>query len=83
MFCHEGAWHEVDRIWTIRADGSGLTKIHTRTMNMEIAGHEFFSADDSSIWYDLQTPRGLDFWLASYRIATGKRAWYHLQQNEW
>ena len=32
-------------IWTIRTDGSALTKIHTRTMNMEIAGHEFFSAD--------------------------------------
>jgi oligogalacturonide lyase len=83
MFCHEGTWHEVDRIWTIRTDGTGLKKIHTRTLNMEIAGHEFFSADGNTIWYDLQTPRGLDFWLAGYRIATGKRAWYHLQQNEW
>ena len=45
MFCHEGTWHEVDRIWTVHTDGSALTKIHTRTMNMEIAGHEFFSAD--------------------------------------
>jgi oligogalacturonide lyase len=83
MFCHEGTWHEVDRIWTIRTDGTGLTKIHTRTMNMEIAGHEFFSADGRTIWYDLQTPRGLDFWLAGYQIATGKRTWYHLQQDEW
>jgi oligogalacturonide lyase len=83
MFCHEGTWHEVDRIWTIHADGSGLTKIHTRTMNMEIAGHEFFSADGSTIWYDLQTPRGQDFWLAGYKVATGKRMWYHLQRNEW
>ena len=83
MFCHEGTWHEVDRIWTIRADGTGLTKIHTRTMNMEIAGHEFFSADGATIWYDLQTPRGQDFWLAGYRVANGKRTWYHLQRNEW
>jgi oligogalacturonide lyase len=83
MFCHEGTWHEVDRIWTIRADGTGLTKIHTRTMNMEIAGHEFFSPDGAMIWYDLQTPRGLDFWLAGYGVATGKRTWYHLQRNEW
>ncbi|HQU86502.1 MAG TPA: oligogalacturonate lyase family protein, partial [Pyrinomonadaceae bacterium] len=44
MFCHEGPWHKVDRIWTIRTDGSELKKIHTRTMDMEIAGHEFFSA---------------------------------------
>ena len=83
MFCHEGTWHEVDRVWTIRADGSGLTKIHTRTMNMEIAGHEFFSADGAMIWYDLQTPRGQDFWLGGYRVADGKRIWYHLQRNEW
>jgi oligogalacturonide lyase len=83
MFCHEGTWHEVDRIWTIRADGSELKKIHTRTMNMEIAGHEFFSADGATIWYDLQTPRGIDFWLAGYRVADGKRTWYHLQRNEW
>jgi oligogalacturonide lyase len=83
MFCHEGTWHEVDRIWTIHSDGTALTKIHTRTMNMEIAGHEFFSSDGATIWYDLQTPRGLDFWLAGYRLATGKRTWYHLERNEW
>jgi oligogalacturonide lyase len=52
-------------------------------MNMEIAGHEFFSADGKTIWYDLQTPRGQDFWLAAYDVATGKRTWYHLDRNEW
>jgi len=83
MFCHEGTWHEVDRIWTIHADGTGLKKIHARTMNMEIAGHEFFSSDGATIWYDLQTPRGLDFWLAGYQVASGKRTWYHLDRNEW
>src|SRR5438046_706371 len=35
MFCHEGPWHKVDRIWTIRTDGSDIKKIHTRTMDME------------------------------------------------
>jgi hypothetical protein len=35
--------HKVDRIWTIRTDGTGLKKIHTRTMAMEIFGHEFWS----------------------------------------
>ena len=87
MFCHEGPWHKVDRIWTIRTDGTtsttGLTKIHTRTLNMEIAGHEFFSADGKTIWYDLQTPRGEDFWVAGYEIATGARTWYHLQRDQW
>jgi oligogalacturonide lyase len=83
MFCHEGPWHKVDRIWTIRADGGGLTKIHHRTMAMEIFGHEFWSADGRTIWYDLQTPRGEDFWLAGYHIETGARTWYHLRRNEW
>ena len=83
MFCHEGPWHRVDRIWTMRTDGSGQTKVHTRTMNMEIAGHESFGADGRMIWYDLQTPRGVDFWLAGYEIATGRSLRYHLDRNEW
>lgn len=83
LLCHEGPWHKVDRIWTIRSDGSGLTKIHTRTMTMEIAGHEFWSHDGSTIWYDLQTPRGEVFWLAGYNVNTTERTWYHLERDEW
>lgn len=83
MFCHEGPWHKVDRIWTIRTDTGKITKIHTRTMAMEIFGHEFWSADGKLIWYDLQTPRGEVFWLASYNVETGERRWYSLQRDEW
>lgn len=83
MFCHEGPWHEVDRLWTIRTDGTGLKRVHTRTMNMEIWGHEFFAADGKTIWYDLQTPRGEVFWLAGYELATGRRTWHALERNEW
>jgi len=83
LFCHEGPWHKVDRIWTIRTDGSDLKLIHQRRMLMEIAGHEFFSADGKTIWYDLQTPRGEDFWVAGYNVETGARTWYHLQRDEW
>ncbi|WP_025560245.1 oligogalacturonate lyase family protein [Sphingomonas sp. UNC305MFCol5.2] len=83
MYCHEGPWHKVDRIWTIRADGSGKRLVHSRTMNMEIAGHEFFSPDGKTIWYDLQTPRGQVFWLAGYDLATGRRRWYNVERNEW
>ncbi|MEO5917825.1 MAG: oligogalacturonate lyase family protein [Luteolibacter sp.] len=83
MFCHEGPWHKVDRIWTIRSDGSDLKLIHKRTMIMEIAGHEFWSADGKSIWYDLQTPRGEDFWVAGYEVSSGVRTQYHLQRDEW
>jgi oligogalacturonide lyase len=83
MFCHEGPWHKVDRIWTIRTDGTRITKIHNRTMAMEIFGHEFWGHDGKTIWYDLQTPRGEDFWLAGYNVDSGERTWYHLQRNEW
>ncbi|HWA08394.1 MAG TPA: oligogalacturonate lyase family protein [Opitutaceae bacterium] len=83
MFCHEGPWIEVDRVWTIHTDGTGLFKVHTRTMNMEKAGHEFFSADGRTLWYDLQTPRSEVFWLAGYELATGHRTWYQLQRDDW
>ena len=83
MFCHEGPWHKVDRIWTIRSDGTDLKLIHQRTLTMEIAGHEFWSADGKTIWYDLQTPRGQIFWLGGYEVATGARTWFNLQRNEW
>ncbi len=83
MFCHEGPWHKVDRIWTIRADGTGLTKVHTRTMDMEIAGHEFFSPDGKVIWYDLQTPKGKEFWLAGHVLATGELIKYKVEREHW
>jgi oligogalacturonide lyase len=83
MLCHEGPWHKVDRTWTIRTDGTALTQIHRRTMNMEIEGHEFFSGDGKMIWYDLQTPRSQVFWLAGYNVSTGERIWYHLERSEW
>jgi oligogalacturonide lyase len=83
LFCHEGPWHFVDRTWLIRTDGTGLTQVHQRTIDMEIAGHEFFSSDGKSIWYDLQTPRSMVFWLAGYDIASGKRTWFHVERGEW
>jgi len=83
LFCHEGPWHKVDRTWIIRADGTGLTKLHTRTMNMEIEGHEFWGADGRTVWYDLQTPKSQVFWVAGYNLETGARNWYNLPIEEW
>jgi len=83
MFCHEGPWHKVDRIWTIGTDGTRLQRIHRRSMVMEIFGHEFWGHDGRTIWYDWQFPRGEDFWLAGHDVETGERVAYHLQRNEW
>jgi oligogalacturonide lyase len=83
MYCHEGTWHEVDRIWTIRTDGSGNTLRHKRTMDMEIAGHEFWSHDGRTIWFDLQTPRSQVFWIAGVDVASGKRTRYRIDRDAW
>jgi oligogalacturonide lyase len=83
LFCHEGAWHQVDRIWTIRTDGKGLKLLHRRTMRYEIAGHEFFSHDGKWVWYDLQTPRSKEFWLAGVNVETGERVRYPIAREHW
>ncbi|WP_213807426.1 oligogalacturonate lyase family protein [Granulicella sp. dw_53] len=83
MYCHEGPWQKVDRIWMIHTDGTHNTLIHKRTMAMEIAGHEFWGLDGTTIWYDWQYPKGEDFFLAGYNLADGKRTAYHMQRNEW
>jgi oligogalacturonide lyase len=83
MFCHEGPWHKVDRIWTIHTDGTDLKKIHARTMDMEIAGHEFFSPDGTVIWYDLQTPKSRVFWLAGHVLSTGETIKYRVEREHW
>jgi oligogalacturonide lyase len=83
MYCHEGPWQKVDRIWMIHTDGTHNTLIHKRTMAMEIAGHEFWGLDGTTIWYDWQYPKGEDFFLAGYNLVNGKRTAYHMQRNEW
>ena len=83
MYCHEGPWQAVDRIWTIHTDGTHNELMHKRTMDMEIAGHEFWGQGGDIVYYDLQTPKGQDFWLASLDLNSGKRTWYHMDRNEW
>lgn len=83
MYCHEGPWQKVDRIWMIHTDGTHNTLIHKRTMLMEIAGHEFWGLDGETIWYDWQFPKGEDFFLAGRNLKTGQRIAYHMQRDEW
>ena len=83
LYCHEGTWHEVDRIWTVRTDGTQQRLMHKRTMDMEIAGHEFWSHDGKTIWFDLQTPRSQEFWLAGVEVESGKTTRYKLGRDQW
>jgi oligogalacturonide lyase len=83
MFCHEGPWHKVDRIWTIDINTKAVKLMHKRTMDMEIAGHEWIGPDGKTIWFDLQQPRGQTFFVAGADIKTGKEIKYALQRDEW
>ncbi len=83
LYCHEGTWHEVDRVWTLRVGTDTPKLMHARTMPFEIAGHEFFSRDGQWVWYDLQTPRSKAFWLAGVSLATNERIRYGLARGEW
>src|SRR5215471_10969688 len=83
LYCHEGTWHELDRTWTIRTDGSQMRLMHKRTMDMEINGHEWWSWDGKTVWFDLQTPRSEDFWIAGVRVDDGRQTRYHLQRDWW
>ncbi|WMI66291.1 oligogalacturonate lyase family protein [Aestuariibaculum sp. YM273] len=83
MYCHEGPWHKVNRIWNINIKTKDTTLIHKRTVEREIAGHEFFSPDGETIWFDLQIPRSVTFYLAGKHLATGKETRYGLKRDEW
>jgi oligogalacturonide lyase len=83
MYSLEGPWHLVDRIWTIRADGSERKLIHERTIPMEITGHEFWSPDGRYIHYDWQLPKGGTFYLASYDVVSGQKVARRLQREQW
>jgi oligogalacturonide lyase len=83
MFCHEGPWHKVDRIWTIDIKSGKVQLMHKRTMDMEIAGHEWFSPDGKTIWFDQQLPRGTNFYVGGVDVKTLKEKKYKLDRNEW
>jgi oligogalacturonide lyase len=83
LYCHEGTWHEVDRTWIIRTDGSGMRLVHKRTMDMEINGHEWWSWDGRTVWFDLQTPRSQVFWLAGVDVQTGRQTRYRVARDWW
>ncbi len=85
MFCHEGTWHETDRVWTINVADADPKPVlmHKRTMDMEIAGHEWWAADGKSVCFDLQKPRSQKFFIGMVDLATMKETDYAVDQNAW
>ncbi|HET8653880.1 MAG TPA: oligogalacturonate lyase family protein, partial [Longimicrobiaceae bacterium] len=84
MFCHEGPWQKVDRIWTIDVRGGSAPKLmHKRTVENEIAGHEWWGPAGDTIWYDLQVPRSVTFFVAGTDVKTGRTRKYQLTRDQW
>ena len=83
IYCHEGPWHEVDRIWHIRIDKSLSSSIHRRSMQMEIAGHETWMSDGNSVMYDWQYPKGEIFNLAVQDLKTNRKKSFRLTRDQW
>lgn len=81
MYAHQGAWQQVEKLWTIRTDGSQNRHIDPRIMEMEGSGHQWWD-NSGNIWYDLHLPEGVDSFVASYNVENGKRIWYHYEQQE-
>ena len=83
MYCHEGIWQDVDRLWMIHTDGTHNILVHKRTMYMEIWGHEFWGPDGETIWYQWDYPRNADSnFVAGYNVKTGQRFAYHTGRDD-
>ncbi len=83
LYCHEGHWWLVDRIWTIRTDGTQNQLMHRRQMEMEIAGHEWWGADGQTIYYQLHFPYHSNVsFIASVNVATGRREWLNYASDQ-
>ena len=52
-------------------------------MDMEIAGHEWFAPDGKTIWFDLQQPRSVTFFVTGADVKTGVEKKYSLSRDEW
>lgn len=93
MFCHEGNWARVDRIWFINpsksitdAEGkvtSNARIAYKRTEEREMAGHEFWAPNGKTVWfqqsYRAHPERGS--FLTSMEVATGKITQYKIPEG--
>ncbi|MFT3787928.1 MAG: oligogalacturonate lyase family protein [Tepidisphaeraceae bacterium] len=85
MFCWEGNWAQVDRIWLVNPSKSVVDPQGNVTSNArvafhrtepgEMAGHEFWQPDGKAIWFQ-HSARSFGFRLASLDVATGKLTQY-------
>jgi oligogalacturonide lyase len=52
MYCHEGPWDQVERIWALAVDGAGAPRpLRPQKVGAELVGHEYFTRDGSTLVY--------------------------------
>jgi oligogalacturonide lyase len=52
IYCHEGPWDRVERIWTIAVDGSKRPRcLRPQKVGQELIGHEYFTRDGAALVY--------------------------------
>jgi len=78
MYCHEGPWEKVDRIWTIRIGEKEPQLVYKRTEPREIAGHEFWSPDGKTIWFQDTFRDRHEGYLAGKNMETGQIVKYKI-----
>ncbi len=80
MFCHEGNWEVVDRIWLMSLGKNDPHIAYKRTEPREIVGHEFWQPDGKAIWFQQSfraDPQRGGF-LSTMDLATGKVTQYKI-----
>ena len=76
MYCHEGPWERVDRMWLMRLGDDKPELVYNRTEPREIIGHEFWAPDGKTVWFQQDfRDRGTDF-LTGKNLRTGKLTQY-------
>mgnify|MGYP003908226725 CR=1 FL=1 len=90
LYAHEGPWDQVDRTWVINVKTGEKKLLHQRSIPHEINGHEWWAPDGKSVWFDLQIPRSVNFYIAGVpvknengHIETGKEIRYPITRDEW
>jgi oligogalacturonide lyase len=93
-FCHEGPERLLHRMWLIRTDGTGLTKLYPTEIPKTLVTHEFWDPNGKDVWFDLQAPRlrgkmglvtyvfGPHTYLARTNIDTGDSTLYPLKRSQ-
>jgi len=83
MFCHEGPWERLARIWLLDLSKRESRLVFRRRREGEIAGHEFWHPDGTRVWFDLRHRGDGELALANVELATGALTAYPLKPEEW